>query len=209
MNHSLALCRKLLALLLCAAFFPSAWPAPGAHGPDGEHLDGPGGHSHAASTDAPRVQAHTEAFELVATLADGELSILIDRYETNEPVLGAQVEVVAAGRKAKAKFHVDHGDYAVDDETFLQALRQPGEHALVFTVVAGTESDLIDGVLRVDAAHADDHGHDHEHSLGGRLAAGAGAVLLLVAAAWGAMRLRRRAGAKLGTKQGVNEGGAA
>jgi hypothetical protein len=131
---------------------------PGAHGPNGEHLDGPaGGHVHGPNTDAPRMEAHSDAFELVATLADGELSILIDRYATNEPVLEAKVEVAAGATKAIAKFHADHGDYAIADEAFLKAVSQLGEHALVITINAGKDSDLLDGVLTVTATAHDDH----------------------------------------------------
>jgi hypothetical protein len=140
----------LAALVLAAPLL--AWAGPGAHGPDGEHLDGPGAQAHAPAGHAPRLEAHTDLFELVATLAGGELTLLIDRYATNEPVLGAQVEVAAGEAKAVAKFHADHGDYAVADEAFLKAISRPGEHALVITVTAGADADLLDGVLKVSEA---------------------------------------------------------
>lgn len=145
-----------LAALLCTAL--PAWAGPGAHGPGGEHLDGPAA---AAGGSLPRVEASTDLFELVGLLYETELSLLIDRYESNEPLLEAQVEVESGGLKAVAKFHADHGDYAVDDERLLALLRQPGEHALVFTVVKGQESDLLDGTLvhaAGSAAGPDDHG---------------------------------------------------
>lgn len=143
-----ALC--LLPALACAG--------PGAHGPDGQHLDGPGAHLHGPAADAPRLEAHSDLFELVATLADGELSILVDRYATNEPVLNGKVEVEAGKAKAVARFHADHGDYAIDDEAFLKAISQPGEHALVFTVTAGNDSDLLDGVLKIGGPAGDRQG---------------------------------------------------
>jgi hypothetical protein len=172
-----------------------AFAAPGAHGPNGEHLDAPVA-SGTAQTQ-PRIEARTDSFELVATLYAGELSVLIDRYATNEPVLRASLEVESGGLKAKATFHADQGDYAVDDAKLLALLRQPGEHALVFTLVASGESDLLDGTLKTTAGataagghgHAhDDHSHDdhgHDHALeraawttGGLLALGLlGAVL--------------------------------
>lgn len=143
--------------------------SPGAHGPGGEHLDAPG--SPAAAQVRPRLEAATELYELVAELAGGELSILIDRFETNEPVSGAQVEVESGGLKAIAKFHADHGDYAVDDPALIKQLQQPGEHALVFVITAGSESDLLNGTLVVKAAAADsqegDHGHELEIALAG------------------------------------------
>lgn len=165
-----------------------ALAGPGAHGPGGEHLDGPAGHSHAVASDAPRFESHTELFELVATLADEELSILIDRYATNEPVLGAQVEVEAGTLKAVARFRADHGDYAVADAAFLQALARPGQHPLVITVSAGADTDLIDGVLEVAAPVAPTD--DSVGERGTAIALGSAAVLL--AGALVAWRLARR-----------------
>ena len=166
----------LFGLLFVLSEF--AWAAPGAHGPGGEHLDT---HSHGASGAAsPRLETQSELFELVARLQSGELSILIDRYETNEPVLGATVDVAFGSLKAKAKFHSDHGDYAIDDKAMLEALSVPGEHGLVFTVAAGQDVDLLDGRLVVvqEAGHADE---DHDHVLE-RVLMGAGILGIVVAA---------------------------
>jgi membrane fusion protein, heavy metal efflux system len=175
--------RFLLTLMLILS--GASWAAPGAHGPGGEHLDARGHAGGGAS--APRLEASSELFELVARLEGGELSILVDRYETNEPVLGALVEVALGDLKAKATFHTDHGDYAVDDKAMLQALSKSGEHGLVFTVTAGDEVDLLDGTLVVDA-----HEHDgaHSHLLERALIGGAGVagVALLGFVFW-----RRRA----------------
>jgi hypothetical protein len=196
--------RHLFAAAAMAAALLLALPAqagPGAHGPNGEHLDGET-HSHAVPSSAPRLETHSEDFELVGTLAGGELSLLIDRYETNEPVLGATVEVEFEGHKAQARFHGDHGDYAVADEAFLKALSAPGEHALVFTITAGAQADLLDGVLAVSAQAVAD-GHEHEHAAGAaddhgpastaRLPWLAGGLAVLSALAGGSWLLRRRA----------------
>jgi hypothetical protein len=183
--------RRMLAATLLAglAILPLRVVAgPGAHGPNGEHLDG-AAPTQATSGTAPRLEARSEAFELVATLAGGELSILVDRFATNEPVLGARIEVSAGSLKAPAPFHADHGDYAVADPAFLKALSAPGEHALVVAIQAGQESDLLDGVLTVGTPSS------HEHGPGGSLgslrrwAAIAAVILLVAAAAWW---LRRR-----------------
>ena len=183
------------AILVAALLAGGALAAPGAHGPNGEHLDGPV--LQAGASAAPRLEARSELFELVATLSGGELSILVDRYETNEPVLGAKVEVEAGALKAVAPFHADHGDYAVDNPALLQALAKSGEHALVFTIVAGQQADLLEGTLRVGAAPvasaADDHAHDA--LLTPRKAAAGGAVLLAAAASLFFLRRRARAGA--------------
>src|SRR5690606_13042518 len=53
--------------------------------------------------------------------------------------------------KAPARFHADHGDYAVDDPELLKALHAEGEHALMFSIVAGDDVDLLTGELHVHA----------------------------------------------------------
>jgi hypothetical protein len=196
---------KIKHLLAAAALTASlgAFAGPGAHGPNGEHLDGPT--TTAATTGSrPRIETKTEQFELVGTLGGGEFSMLIDRFATNEPVLKAQVEVESGGLKARAPFHDDIGDYAVADEAMLKLLSQAGEHAVVITVIHGNETDLLEATLKVtpaqaravaEAPHDHDHGvdadeHGHEHmSASRKLWLGVGAVVtvgVLVAA------LRRR-----------------
>lgn len=181
-----------LALLLAAG---PALAGPGAHGPDGEHLDAPTLKPSAPAF--PRVEAHTEAFELVAELRGAELVIVVDRYETNEPVLGAQLEVDSGGVKALARFRPEQGDYAVTDPALLKALAAAGEHGLVFTLVAGSESDLLDGTLvtaPAPGAHGhDDDGHEHDHALerAAWIGAGVAALGLLGGAAWWRQRRLR------------------
>ena len=172
----------LLSSMLAMLAMSAALAGPGAHGPNGEHLDGPASAAGDASA-LPRIETFTESFELVGQLAGGELSIMIDRYETNEPVLNGALEVQYKELKAKATFHADQGDYAVDDKAFVAAISKPGTHPLLFTLVAGDESDLLEGSLAVaDAAAAADaadaHGHEHEHGHRWLLAAGAAAILI-------------------------------
>ena len=93
-------------------------------------------------------------------LTADELSVLIDRYATYEPVLDAEIE--SGGMRVSAKVHADNGDYAVADAVILKALRAPREHALVISAGSGKESDLLDGLLRVAAAAAQ-HEHAHMH----------------------------------------------
>lgn len=191
----------LLAAMLLLATLRTASAGPGAHGPGGEHLDAPtaaaGAHPGAVS---PRLEAASDLFELVARHTGRELSILIDRFATNEPVLGAQVEVESGGLKAKATFHADHGDYAVDDAALLKMLAQPGEHPLVFTVIAGQDSDLLDGILKVETVVAQDGDAAHLHlPLAAGLALGAMALVLIIVGAW-RLRARRRARAAGGSR---------
>lgn len=182
MKHQLR--RGALAALLTAAC-AVATAAPGAHGPDGQHLDQPP--SAGSTAGAPRIEAQSEAFELVATFKPGELAILIDRYATNEPVLGATLDVESGSHKAKAAFRAEQGDYVVSDAALLAALARPGEHPLVFTLVAGPEADLLDATLvtrSADAAHADDYDHPHGLARAAWVGAGLAALGLLGAVLW-------------------------
>jgi hypothetical protein len=195
-----------IAMTLLLTLNAAALAAPGAHGPNGEHLDAPT--TVQAASALPRVETKSESFELVAELRPTELSILIDRYASNEPVLGAKLEVESGGLKAVAQFRADLGDYAVTDPALLKALALPGEHALVFTLVAGSESDLLDATLVTTApqpgsktAHGDHgHGHDdggHHHELerAAWIGGGVAALGLLGGIAW--WRQRRRGAGQL------------
>jgi hypothetical protein len=203
--NCISLLRALASAALAATFSLGTAASPGAHGPNGEHLDGPTGTA-AGGGSRPRIEAKSEQFELVGNFGGGEFSMMIDRFATNEPVLNAQVEVESGGLKAKAPFHADLGDYAVADEAMLKLLGKPGEHAIVITVIHGNESDLLDATLKVtaeqakdaaEAPHAHDHAgaddHGHEHTSGSRklwIGMGLIAALLVAITAW-----RRRAGA--------------
>jgi hypothetical protein len=174
---------KFISLIFTAMLSASgAIAGPGAHGPNGEHLDAPAGHVHNGG--GPRIETFTETFELVAHLEADELSILVDRYATNEPVLNGVLEVEYKGIKAPATFHADHGDYAVTDPRLLKALAVPGKHALVFTLAAGEDSDLLEGTLEV--------GNDDTHSHGLRYRHWAAIAAVITALLAGAIVLCRR-----------------
>lgn len=179
-----------------------AQAGPGAHGPNGEHLDAPAT-AVSAQAVAPRIEAHSEAFELVATWQDGQLSAWVDRYDTNTPVLGATLEAEVGGLKATGQFRPEQGDYVFTDPKLLAALAQPGQHPLVFTLVAGADSDLLDGVLDTRSAQArrdghDEHGdheeaaHDHpERPWTPWVLGGVGGLLVLSLGGWAWSRTRR------------------
>ena len=181
-----------LTAIVMALMSALTWAGPGAHGPNGEHLDSP-------KMDNPtqaglRIEANSDIFELVGTLAGGELSIFIDRFVTNEPLLQAQVEVESGALKAQAKFRAEIGDYKIDDPAMLQKLSTPGEHPLVITVIAGKDSDLLDAVLRVPATLAADDHHFHWEWW----ALGVLATLVLLGIAVGRLRNQRQRRYSLG-----------
>ena len=170
--------KSITLFIVALSFIAGAFASPGAHGPNGEHLDGQAVAGSGGSV--PRVETFSEMFELVGQLSGGEFSVMIDRYETNEPVLNGKLEIEYKGMKAAAKFHADMGDYAIDDEKMLKALSLPGKHALLFTFVAGEESDLLEGTLDVKAAAAASHAHTPYWKWAALAALAAIAVIALV-----------------------------
>jgi len=191
--------RHLMSAALSVLMFIVTLPVmagPGAHGPNGEHLDAPT--TMPAASALPRLEAKSEAFELVAELRTGELVIMVDRFESNEPVLGAKLEVESGSLKAVAVFRAEQGDYAVTDAAMLKALAATGEHGIVFTLVAGQDSDLLDGTLLISGGGgADDHaqGHDHAMERAAWIGAGFAALGLIGSVAW--WRQRRRIAGQL------------
>lgn len=115
------------------------------------HGDEPHGEApvQSASTSLPSAEAHSADFELVAQLQGDRLTVYLDNYRDNQPVLGASIEVESDSFKASLQATAP-GTYAAS----ASALNHPGEHSLLFTVLAGEQSDLLDTVLRVSAAEA-------------------------------------------------------
>lgn len=138
--------RWIAALALSASGFTAF-----AHG-DEPHGDAPHPVA-AAQAGSPHFEAATDLFELVARLEGGALTVFINRFETNEPVLQAQVELETGPLKALAFYRGDLGSYEVRNPAFLKALGQPGTHPVVVTVTAGDEADLLEGRLQVAARH--------------------------------------------------------
>ncbi|WP_334118488.1 hypothetical protein [Limnobacter sp.] len=188
---------KKITLFLATTWLATslALAAPGAHGPDGEHIDAPGASSTAAAQATPRTETFTENFELVATLYSSELSVLVDDYKTNAPILNAQLQVEVGDLTAKATFHEDAGDYAFDDPTLLQVLQQPGKHALIFTLLKDQQTDLLLATLNTQSEGDDHDGHDdhgHEHGLFDSPLGWIGAALALVLLIALVLRVRRK-----------------
>lgn len=161
---ALRACLGVLALVVTLPLVA----APGAHGPDGEHLDAPA--SAVSGPMLPRLEANSDLFELVAELKDGQLLIYVDRYDSNEPVADASVEVESGASAAMAAYQPAEGHYLLAGADLLETLATADEHALVFTILAGDDADLLDGVLDTRSATArpayeDDHDHGHSHAL--------------------------------------------
>jgi hypothetical protein len=106
----------------------------------------------------PSVTAVSESFELVGRLEHDELSILVDRSASNEPLLNATLQLLIDGRTVRVPFDAEHGDYALRDSEILGALQAPGHKQLVFTLSTAALSEQLSGELVVasDAPHTAD-----------------------------------------------------
>jgi RND family efflux transporter MFP subunit len=102
------------------------------------------GHDHGAEATAisvpaaPRAEAATEVYELVALARGGELIIYLDRFASNEPVAGAAIQVETPVGSVDAQ--------ALQDGTYKIAAPwsgQPGQYDLIFTVTQDETADVL------------------------------------------------------------------
>lgn len=185
-NLALALMKRAgaaITLVASMAFATVAFAGEGHdHGADAPVATGAG---------SPRVSSHSDLFELVGIVDAGAMTIYLDRHATNEPVTGAKVEVEAGAAKGVATPQAD-GTYRFEHPVFKEAAAL----AVNFTVVAGSESDLLAGDLTLTDAHAE---HDDEHAAGPwlRWAAYAAGALALLAVAAVLMSRKRSSGSQI------------
>lgn len=86
---------------------------------------------------APRAAVATDDFEVVVAAAQGRLVIYLDHFESNEPVVGATVELIEDDRPTKADESAA-GVYTINGWT-----RPPGVYSLMVAIAAGEKSDLL------------------------------------------------------------------
>jgi hypothetical protein len=174
-----------MALALIAAtlsFVLAGGPARAHGGEDHDHDPVPV----QQRADSPRAYAESEDFELVASFEGERLLLQLDRWETNEAVEDAEIEVDSGGVKLRAQ-HLGANRYAVPGETFMR----PGRHALVISVQTGELADLLVAHLDVpEPAVA-----ASPYALPAWMAWAAVGGLLLAAIAFAAWRHRARGGA--------------
>lgn len=124
---------------------------------------------------APRAQAQSDEFELLAVLAQGELTVYLDRYSDNAPVADAEIEVESGAFKAVAR-QVAPGVYTLPADAFAPG----GKYPLTFVVQAGDSADLLSATLETGGAPA---GVEHVHSRSEWSIWAAAAAVLLAGAA--------------------------
>jgi membrane fusion protein, heavy metal efflux system len=138
--------KRILAALGVAALttlLGASWPS--AHE----------GHDHDAAplpasvSIAPRAEATSDAFELIAIAQGSELAIYLDRFATNEPVEGAAIEVETPNGPVTARVH--------DDSYEIPAswLSKPGRYDLIFTVTTNEGVDVLPLTLDIPEARSE------------------------------------------------------
>jgi RND family efflux transporter MFP subunit len=96
----------------------------------------------------PRIGAASGPFELVALLRNSELTIYLDRFETNAPIVDAGITVETPAGPIAAQ---------INGETYriAAAWAKPGSHDLIFTITGGDQVEILTGTLVVAADPAE------------------------------------------------------
>jgi RND family efflux transporter MFP subunit len=93
---------------------------------------------------SPRFEALGSGLELLGRLDGEELTLWLDRHDSNEPVAGATLELESDGWTAQAT-EVEPGTY----RTAAAPLARPGQHNLMIFVRAGDVDDVLIAALDV------------------------------------------------------------
>jgi len=95
----------------------------------------------------PRIAAQSSQFELVGVVHGKTLTIYLDRFIDNAPVVGAAVNVEAAGQSVAAGGGRS-GIYKLNADW----VEQVGRHPVAFTIASDQGNDRLAGTLEVPAA---------------------------------------------------------
>ncbi len=174
--------KHVRTIFVSMAFLISALAYAGGDSSDG-HSHGEAAKPEMTAGIAPRTSAQSDEFELVAVLAEGKLTLYLDRYADNAPVSDAEVEIESGAFKAVAA-QVAPGVYSAPG----QAFTQPGRHPLTISVQAGDAADLLTATLDLALPAA---GVAHAHGWGEWTVWGAAGALLLAGAGLVAVRRRK------------------
>lgn len=168
----------LFTVALLAVHLPASADEGHAHG---EAL------SQTSAPPQPRFTAHSDLFEAVGVLDAQAFSVLIDHYETNAPVLDAQVEIESGSLKLSLVFDAERAGYSTPAEPF----KQPGTYPITLTVIAGDQTDLLTGELVVPDPEPG-HAHDAVPKSWGLWTALLAVLAVTAAVVWRLRRHRRR-----------------
>ncbi|KZN39062.1 hypothetical protein N475_14725 [Pseudoalteromonas luteoviolacea DSM 6061] len=152
----------LLIVLTTFYFSFSSYASPGAHGPNGEHLDT---QREQGKSSYPKFESVTEFFELVGELIEHQLVIYLHDFKTNVPVSDASIELEVGNLSANAHYSEQLNAYILTSETMLTLLSQVGSHEIMLTVLTESSGDLLTANLEIIAKPLSDlsHGDGHHH----------------------------------------------
>jgi len=162
---SLRYWQRVTAFIVCVVLTSLALSkmvsaSPGAHGPNGEHLDT--SKSVLASVN-PKFESFTESFELLGELFDSQLLIYLHDFKTNTPIEGADIELESGELSAVAEYSDTLKAYVLTEQKMLELLNIEGEHEIVLTVMTQDNGDLLVANLNTTIAHIADEHHDDDH----------------------------------------------
>src|SRR5436190_5092392 len=101
----------------------------------------------AADPMPPRIVAQSNQFELVGVAHGKTLTIYLDRFIDNEPVVGATVNVEAAGQTVPADAR-PNGIYKLKADW----VEQVGQHPVAFAIASDQGNERLAGTLEIPAA---------------------------------------------------------
>ncbi|WP_196137887.1 hypothetical protein [Aliikangiella sp. G2MR2-5] len=124
--------------------------SPGAHGPNGEHLDESG---KIAFSENPKFESFTESFELLGEVFENKLVIYLHDFKSNVPVPRANIELESGELLASAEYSELLKAYIVTNQEMIKLLNNEGEHEIVLTVIADKNDDLMSANLNISSEH--------------------------------------------------------
>ncbi len=155
--------RLLTGVVAAIAFIHSGvvFSAPGAHGPNGEHLDID---SRVQRSENPKFENFTEAFEVLGEVLPDKVHLYLHDFPTNRPVADATVELETGELSTEALYDETLKYYLIQDQAFVSKLNQPGEHEIVITIFTEDSGDLLAASLLTPQHQSEpEHEEDHHH----------------------------------------------
>ena len=173
----------LLTLLLTLLQTSPAW----SHGgEEHSHADeAPPAAAASMPSPQPRASAQSEEFELVAVLAEQTLTLYLDQYASNAPVVDARIELESGAFKAVAK-QIEPGVYRLPGKAFAK----PGKYPLLFSLQTADSADLLSATLEVAQPAAETAKPDTK-VLDQRIVWGATSLMILAGIGFVLMRRRK------------------
>lgn len=179
--------------LLLVSLVSLLLPALSTAGPGHDHGDAAVATAAPAS---PRFSAITELFEVVGIVERDHLAVYVDRFDTNEPVTKARVEIEVGDTKLQGILDRESGEWRFPSTLFTK----PGQYALVVTIEEEDNLDILASNLLIPepaTAHAHSHWRDW-------LLIGFGALALVLVSGLLIRRLGKRTNPFIGRRAKEN-----